>query len=88
VRVQTERLTVSHRQVFEGLRAAGIGVNVHYIPVHLQPYYRDLGFAADDFPEACAYYAQAISLPLYPAMTDEQQDCVIGQLKRLLTTAE
>lgn len=88
VRVQTERLTVSHRQVFEGLRAAGIGVNVHYIPVHLQPYYRDLGFAANDFPEACAYYAQAISLPLYPAMTDEQQDCVIGQLKRLLTTAE
>jgi UDP-4-amino-4,6-dideoxy-N-acetyl-beta-L-altrosamine transaminase len=88
VRVQTERLTVSHRQVFEGLRAAGIGVNVHYIPVHLQPYYRDLGFAADDFPEACAYYAQAISLPLYPAMTDEQQDCVIGQLERLLTTAE
>ncbi len=88
VRVQTERLTVSHRQVFEGLRAAGIGVNVHYIPVHLQPYYRDLGFAADDFPEACAYYAQAISLPLYPAITDEQQDCVIGQLKRLLTTAE
>nr|WP_314584027.1 UDP-4-amino-4,6-dideoxy-N-acetyl-beta-L-altrosamine transaminase [uncultured Pseudomonas sp.] len=88
VRVQTERLTVSHRQVFEGLRAEGIGVNVHYIPVHLQPYYRDLGFAADDFPEACAYYAQALSLPLYPAMTDEQQDCVIGQLKRLLTTAE
>jgi len=88
VRLQTERLTLSHRQVFEGLRAAGIGVNVHYIPVHLQPYYRDLGFAADDFPEACAYYAQAISLPLYPAMTDEQQDCVIGQLKRLLTTSE
>lgn len=88
VRLQTERLTVSHRQVFEGLRAAGIGVNVHYIPVHLQPYYRDLGFAANDFSEACAYYAQAISLPLYPAMTDEQQDCVIGQLKRLLTTAE
>jgi UDP-4-amino-4,6-dideoxy-N-acetyl-beta-L-altrosamine transaminase len=84
VRLQTERLTLGHRQVFEGLRAAGIGVNVHYIPVHLQPYYRDLGFVAGDFPEAEAYYAQAISLPLFPAMTDAQQDYVIDQLKRLL----
>ena len=88
VRLQTERLQHSHRQIFEGLREAGIGVNVHYIPVHLQPYYRDLGFAAGDFPEAEAYYAQAISLPLFPAMTDEQQDVVIDQLQRLLSGAE
>jgi dTDP-4-amino-4,6-dideoxygalactose transaminase len=59
-------------------------VNVHYIPVHLQPYYRELGFKAGDFPEAEAYYAQAISLPLYPAMTDAQQDEVVDQLRRLL----
>lgn len=84
VRVQTERVSLSHRQVFEALRAAGIGVNVHYIPVHLQPYYRALGFKAGDFPEAEAYYGQAISLPMYPAMTDQQQDEVIEQLKRLL----
>lgn len=84
VRIQTERVSLSHRQVFEALRAAGIGVNVHYIPVHLQPYYRALGFKAGDFPEAEAYYAQAISLPMYPAMTDQQQDEVIEQLKRLL----
>jgi dTDP-4-amino-4,6-dideoxygalactose transaminase len=84
VRVQTDVLSVSHRQVFEGLRAAGIGVNVHYIPVHLQPYYRDLGFKPGDFPEAEAYYAQAISLPLYPAMTDAQQDYVVDQLRRVL----
>ena len=83
-RVQTDVLSVSHRQVFEGLRAAGIGVNVHYIPVHLQPYYRDLGFKPGDFPEAEAYYAQAISLPLYPAMTDAQQDYVVDQLRRVL----
>jgi UDP-4-amino-4,6-dideoxy-N-acetyl-beta-L-altrosamine transaminase len=88
VRLQTERLQHSHRQIFEGLRAAGIGVNVHYIPVHLQPYYRDLGFAAGDFPQAEAYYAQAISLPLFPAMTDEQQDFVVAQLRRLLTDAQ
>jgi UDP-4-amino-4,6-dideoxy-N-acetyl-beta-L-altrosamine transaminase len=88
VRLQTERLQHSHRQIFEGLRAAGIGVNVHYIPVHLQPYYRDLGFAAGDFPQAEAYYAQAISLPLFPAMTDEQQDFVVDQLRRLLTDTQ
>jgi dTDP-4-amino-4,6-dideoxygalactose transaminase len=88
VRLQTERLQHRHRQIFEGLRAAGIGVNVHYIPVHLQPYYRDLGFAAGDFPQAEAYYAQAISLPLFPAMSDEQQDFVVDQLRRLLTDAQ
>ncbi len=87
VRVQTSRVTLSHRQVFEGLRAAGIGVNVHYIPVHLQPYYRDLGFALGDFPQAEAYYGEAISLPLYPLMTDEQQKQVIEQLQRLLIDA-
>ena len=86
VRVQTERVSLSHRQVFEALRVAGIGVNVHYIPVHLQPYYRALGFEAGDFPEAEAYYGQAISLPMYPAMTDQQQDEVIEQLTRLLLT--
>ncbi|WP_296255922.1 MULTISPECIES: UDP-4-amino-4,6-dideoxy-N-acetyl-beta-L-altrosamine transaminase [unclassified Pseudomonas] len=84
VRLQTRRLSRSHREVFEGLRAAGIGVNLHYIPVHLQPYYRDLGFKVGDFPEAEAYYAQAISLPLYPAMTNEQQDLVIDRLRHLL----
>jgi UDP-4-amino-4,6-dideoxy-N-acetyl-beta-L-altrosamine transaminase len=84
VRVQTERVSLSHRQIFEALREAGIGVNVHYIPVHLQPYYRALGFKAGDFPQAEAYYGQAISLPMYPAMTNEQQDEVIKQLKRLL----
>lgn len=87
VRVQVQRLSISHREVFERLRAAGIGVNVHYIPVHLQPYYRDQGFGPGDFPQAEAYYGEAISLPLYPAMTDEQQDEVIGQLRRLLVDA-
>ncbi|MER2101901.1 MAG: DegT/DnrJ/EryC1/StrS family aminotransferase, partial [Pseudomonas atacamensis] len=83
IRLQTERISLSHRQVFEGLRAAGIGVNLHYIPVHLQPYYRDLGFAEGDFPEAERYYAEAISLPLFPLLTDEQQDHVVEQLRRL-----
>ena len=88
MRLQTERLTLSHREVFEALRAAGIGVNLHYIPVHLQPYYRELGFTSGDFPEAERYYAQAISLPIFPAMSETQQDYVIEQLRRLLTTGK
>ncbi|MHC8321674.1 UDP-4-amino-4,6-dideoxy-N-acetyl-beta-L-altrosamine transaminase [Pseudomonas sp. GB2N2] len=88
VRLQTQRITLSHRQVFEGLRAAGIGVNLHYIPVHLQPYYRDLGFGEGDFPEAERYYAEAVSLPLFPLLSDEQQDHVVAQLQRLILEEE
>lgn len=72
------------RQVFESLRAAGIGVNVHYIPVHTQPYYQALGFALGDFPEAERYYAEAISLPLYPLLTDDQQQHVVRALEQAL----
>jgi len=70
--------------VFERLRAAGIGVNVHYIPVHTQPYYRDLGFSHGDFPHAEAYYAGALSLPLYSGLTDAQQDEVVARLAESL----
>lgn len=73
VRVESSR----HREVFEGLREREIGVNLHYIPVHLQPYYKALGFAHGDFPEAERYYAEAISLPLFPTMTEEMQNEVI-----------
>lgn len=66
--------------VFEQLRAAGIGVNVHYIPVHLQPYYRALGFGPGDFPDAEAYYARALTLPLHPRLSDAEQDRVVAAL--------
>ncbi|TPQ28527.1 UDP-4-amino-4,6-dideoxy-N-acetyl-beta-L-altrosamine transaminase [Methylomonas koyamae] len=71
----------SRLSVFEGLRAAGIGVNVHYIPVHLQPYYRQLGFQPGDFPEAERYYRAAISLPLYATLTEANQDRVVAALR-------
>jgi UDP-4-amino-4,6-dideoxy-N-acetyl-beta-L-altrosamine transaminase len=70
-------------QVFAALRQAGIGVNVHYIPVHTQPDYQRLGFQPGDFPIAEAYYQHAISLPLYPSMTEKQQDQVINCLERI-----
>ena len=79
-----ERLEARHREIFQGLRDAGIGVNLHYIPIHLQPYYRDLGFKDGDFPEAERYYRQAISLPLFPDLTDAQQDQVVLALRRVL----
>jgi UDP-4-amino-4,6-dideoxy-N-acetyl-beta-L-altrosamine transaminase len=72
------------RRVFGGLRARDIGVNVHYIPVHTQPYYRQLGFAPGDFPAAEAYYAEAISLPMYPTMSDADQDRVVAALREAL----
>lgn len=74
----------SRRSVFEAMREAGIGVNVHYIPIHLQPHYQDQGFARGDFPAAERYYDNAISLPLFPALTEEQQDYVAATLRTAL----
>ncbi|MCP4933869.1 MAG: UDP-4-amino-4,6-dideoxy-N-acetyl-beta-L-altrosamine transaminase [bacterium] len=73
----------NRKQAFTDLREAGIGVNVHYMPVHLQPYYAKLGFAAGDFPSAEDYYAKAITLPLYPNLSDEELGKVVSTVKRL-----
>jgi dTDP-4-amino-4,6-dideoxygalactose transaminase len=74
-----------HRSVFEGLKGEGIGVNLHYIPVHLQPYYSKLGFSIGDFPESETYYNEAITLPLYPSMTEKEQRTVIRALQKCLS---
>lgn len=73
VRLRLDEIKASHREVFERLRVNGVGVNLHYIPVYRHPYYAKQGFNAADFPEAERYYAEAISLPLYPGLKDEQQ---------------
>ena len=73
-----------HRQVFEGLRAAGIGVQMHYSPVHLQPYYRHMGFKEGDFPGAEAYASSAISLPLFPGLKLLEQQYVHEVMLNLL----
>mgnify|MGYP003567731362 FL=1 len=80
VRVPAER----HTAVFEALRAAGLGVNLHYIPVHTQPYYQAMGFAAGQFPHAESYYAEAISIPLYPGLSDSDQKRVVQELTNAL----
>jgi UDP-4-amino-4,6-dideoxy-N-acetyl-beta-L-altrosamine transaminase len=72
------------RQVFDAMRAAGIGVQVHYIPVHTQPDYKALGFKPGDFPVAEAYYSSALTLPLFPGLTNDQQDRVVRTLTTIL----
>ncbi|MDG3065874.1 UDP-4-amino-4,6-dideoxy-N-acetyl-beta-L-altrosamine transaminase [Thauera mechernichensis] len=86
IRLQLERISKTHRQVFDSLREQGIGVNLHYIPVHTQPYYQQMGFKAGDFPEAERYYAEAISLPMFQTMTEAQQDKVTEALRAALAS--
>lgn len=83
VRLDLNRIRAGHRQVFEALRARGIGVNLHYIPVHMQPFYERLGFRRGQYPQAERYYAEAISLPLYPTLTEAQQDWVVQAVREV-----
>lgn len=84
IRLQLDKIGKTHREVFESLRAQGIGVNLHYIPVHTQPYYQQLGFRVGDFPEAERYYAEAISLPMFQTLSEMQQDQVVVVLREAL----
>lgn len=84
VRLKLDQITKTHRETYEALRELGVGVNLHYIPVHTQPHYQRMGFKSADFPEAQSYYAQAISLPMYQTLTEDQQDRVVAVLKAVL----
>lgn len=75
---------ISRREAYDGLVAAGVRPNVHYIPIHTQPYYARLGFRPGNFPNAEAYYAGALSLPMYPALTDAEQTRVIEAMHRIV----
>ncbi len=84
VLIQTDQISRTRAEVFNALREHGIGVNVHYIPVHTQPYYQKMGFAQGDFPVAEAYYQQTISIPVFHAMTEQDQETVIKVLQQVL----
>ncbi|MEH6588498.1 MAG: UDP-4-amino-4,6-dideoxy-N-acetyl-beta-L-altrosamine transaminase [Halioglobus sp.] len=84
VRLLNGQSEKTHKQVFDEMRAAGIGVNLHYIPVHLQPWYKEMGFGLGDFPEAERYYTEAISLPMYPGLNEALQLEVVDALNRNL----
>lgn len=87
IRLEADGDRGTHRRVFDELRRLGVGVNLHYMPVHLQPYYRELGFGPGQFPEAEAFAQSAITLPLFAAMTDEAQTRVVAALERVLVNA-
>lgn len=84
VRLQLDKINKTHRQVFEALREQGIGVNLHYIPVHTQPHYQRMGFKVGDYPQAEQYYAEAISLPMFQTLSGQQQDQVVDALQKVL----
>jgi len=83
IRLRLEEIAQTHREVFEALRQAGIGCNLHYIPVYRQPYFSQMGFSLSDFPEAESYYSEAISLPIFPGLTGEQQADVVLALQQI-----
>lgn len=85
IRLQLEQINITHLDVFNALHAAGVLVNLHYTPIHMQPYYQKLGFVSGQFPEAEQYYKEAISIPLFSAMTEGQQDTVCSTLKIILS---
>jgi UDP-4-amino-4,6-dideoxy-N-acetyl-beta-L-altrosamine transaminase len=84
LRLKRNEIGKTRRYVFEALRACGIGVHVHYIPVHTQPFFRQLGFNPGDFPEAERYYEEAITLPLFPGLSEKEQDFVIEAVCKCL----
>jgi len=84
VRLQLNQINVTHRQVFETLRNKDIQVNLHYIPVHIQPYYQQQGFQLGDFPAAEQYYREAISLPMHVNLTDEELQFVASSLREAM----
>lgn len=84
IRFKLSEIRRTYRELFDAMRAAGVGVNLHYIPVYRQPYYEGRGFKQGYCPVAERYYADAISLPMYPSLTEEQQGQVVGALDRAI----
>jgi UDP-4-amino-4,6-dideoxy-N-acetyl-beta-L-altrosamine transaminase len=84
IRLRLPKTKKTHREVFEALRAAGVGINLHYIPVYRQPYYARMGFNPSQFPEAERYYAEAISIPMYSGLTGENQNKIITLFNQFL----
>ena len=84
IQIKLDKVNKTHQQIFAELRENNIGVNLHYIPVHMQPYYQDIGFKVGDFPESEKYYTCAISIPLYQGLTFPMQDQVVSTLEHVL----
>jgi dTDP-4-amino-4,6-dideoxygalactose transaminase len=85
LQLQLERLKTGRKHIFEALRAENIGVSVHYIPVHLHPYYqKEFGYKQGDYPRAERYYERAITLPIFPKMSNEDVEDVVKAVKKVI----
>jgi len=85
IQLRTESLKAGRKEVFEALRAENMGVNVHYIPLHLHPFYqREFGYKKGDYPRAERYYERAITLPIFPRMSDKDVEDVILAVKKVI----
>jgi dTDP-4-amino-4,6-dideoxygalactose transaminase len=84
VRLNLHESKVTHRQLYDGMRARGILVNMHYIPVYRQPYYEEMGFGLGYCPEAERHFSEAISIPMYSGLTKSEQDHVVGHLSEMM----
>ena len=84
IQIELDKVKITREQIFNELKEQGIGVNIHYIPIHTQPYYQKFGFKVGDFPNSETYYNRSISIPLYPDMTHQQQDKVVMAIKKIL----
>lgn len=84
VRVDFNKIKKTKKDIFAEMKAKGVCLNLHYIPVHTQPYYQNLGFKNGDFPVSEKYYEEAFTLPLYYSLTDEQQEYIVSTLKEVL----
>ena len=84
IQIKHEVVKKSHKQIFSEMRESDVGVNVHYIPVHTQPYYQQMGFKQGDYPNAEKYYSRAMSLPMYPSLCSEKRNIVVDVLSKAL----
>ena len=84
LQVDLNEVDVSRKQIFSKLQSLGVGTNVHYMPIVMHPYYRNLGFDVANYPNAELYYSRCFTIPLYPELTDDQQKYVANSVKLAL----
>ena len=84
IRLDVSHFEKTHLQIINELHSEGVGVNVHYIPVHSQPWYRQMGFKLGDFPEAESFYQEAVSLPIFPSLSKEEVSRVVDALHKVV----
>jgi dTDP-4-amino-4,6-dideoxygalactose transaminase len=85
--LQIDSALNDHLEFFKAMRSNGVGVNLHYIPIYRQPYYEKIGFSSSDYPEAEKYYSQAVSLPIFPGLTDVQQKNIVLTIGKAISSS-